>query len=70
MVSEQSLSARKWSLEVNSRLRVAVGHSFLAVWELKEAPRTSVREHVTPFNPAGHLPVPYRGHSCSASGAL
>ena len=43
------MSARKWSLVVNSHLRVAVGHPFLAVGELKDAPRTPVREHVIPF---------------------
>jgi hypothetical protein len=32
-----------------------VGHPFLAVGELKEAPRAPVREHVTPFNPVSHL---------------
>jgi hypothetical protein len=36
---------------------VGVGHPFLAVGGLKEAPLFSVREHVTPFNPADHLPV-------------
>jgi hypothetical protein len=36
---------------------MAVGHSFLAVGGLKEAPRAHVREHVTPFNLVGHLPV-------------
>jgi hypothetical protein len=52
MVSEQAyMSARKWSL------RVAIGHPFLAVWELNEAPRVPVREHITPFNTAYHLPV-------------
>jgi hypothetical protein len=34
-----------------------VGHPFLAVGELKEDPQAPVREHVTPFNTAGHLPV-------------
>jgi hypothetical protein len=58
MVSEQScISARKWSLVVNSHMRVAVGHPFLAVVGLKEAPRAPVWEHVTPFNTAGHLSV-------------
>jgi hypothetical protein len=58
MISEQSyMFARKWSLVVNSDLRVAVGHPFVAVGGLKEAPWVSVREHVTPFNTAGHLPV-------------
>jgi hypothetical protein len=38
-------------------MRVAVGHPFLADGGLKEAPWAPVREHVTPFNPAGHLPV-------------
>jgi hypothetical protein len=28
-----------------------------AIGGLKDAPRAPVREHVTPFNPAGHLPV-------------
>jgi hypothetical protein len=69
MVSEQSyMSARKWSLVVNSHLRVAVGHPFLAVGGLKEAP--PAREHFTPFNTAGHLPVARGGHSCSPPGAL
>jgi hypothetical protein len=55
MVSEQSyMPPRKWSLVVNSHLRVAVGHLFLVVGGLKEDP---VREHVTPFNTASHLPV-------------
>jgi hypothetical protein len=40
------LSNLKWSLVVNSRLRV-VGHPFLGVGGLKEAPRALVREHVT-----------------------
>jgi hypothetical protein len=60
MVSEQSyryMSARKLSLVVNSHLRVSVGHHFLAVGGLKEAHGAFVREHVTPFNPASHLPV-------------
>jgi hypothetical protein len=58
MVFEQSyMSARKWSLVVNSHLRVTVGHPFLAVGGLKGAPRAPVQEHVTPFNMAGHLPV-------------
>jgi hypothetical protein len=71
MVSEQSyMSTRKWSLQVNSHLRVAVGHPFLAVGGLKEVPRDPVREHVTPFNTAGHLPVARGGHSCSPPGAL
>jgi hypothetical protein len=64
------MSARKWSLVVNSHLRVAVGHPFLAVGGLKEAPRVPVREHVTPFNTAGHLPVARGGQSCSPPGAL
>ena len=51
------MSATKWSLAVNSHLRVAVGHPFLAVGELKEALRATVREHVTPLNTASHLPV-------------
>jgi hypothetical protein len=71
MVSEQSyMSARKWSLVVNSHLRVAVGHPILAVGELKEAQRVPVREHVTPFNTAGHLPVARGGHPCFPTGAL
>jgi hypothetical protein len=58
MVSEQSnMSGRKWSLVVNSHLRVAVRHPFLAVEGLKDVPQAPVREHVTPFNTAGHLPV-------------
>jgi hypothetical protein len=48
----------------------AVGHPFLAVGGLTEAPRAPVREHVTPFNTAGHLPVARGGHSCSPPGAL
>jgi hypothetical protein len=64
------MSGRKWSLVVNSHLRVAVGHPFLAVGRLKDAPRAPVREHVTPFNTAGHLPVARGGHSCSSPGAL
>jgi hypothetical protein len=61
LVSEQSyMSARKWSLVVNS-LRVAVGHHFLAVGGLKKAPRAPVREHVTPFNTVGHLSVAREG---------
>jgi hypothetical protein len=66
------MSTRKWSLVVNSHLRVAVGHPFLADGGLKEAPRAPVREHVTPFNTAGHLPVARRGvgHSCSPPDAL
>jgi hypothetical protein len=53
MVSEQSyMSAMKWSLVVNSHLRVAIGHPFLAVGGLKEAPGAPVMEHVTPFNTA------------------
>jgi hypothetical protein len=51
------MSTRKWFLEINSHLRVAVEHPFLAVGGLKEAPRAPVWEHVTPFNTAGHLPV-------------
>jgi hypothetical protein len=71
MVSEQSyMSVRKLSLVVNSHLRVAVGHPFLAVGRLKEAPRAPVREHVTPFNTTGHLPVARGGHSCFPPGAL
>jgi hypothetical protein len=58
MVSEQSyMSAKKWSLVVNSHLRMAFGHPFHAVEGLKEAPRSPVREHVTPFNQVGHLSV-------------
>jgi hypothetical protein len=30
---------------------------FFAVGGLSDAPRVPVREHVTPFNTAGHLPV-------------
>jgi hypothetical protein len=71
MVSEQSyMSNRKWSLVVNSHLRVAVGHLFLAVGGLKDAPRAPVREHVTLFNTAGHLPVARGSHSSSSPGAL
>jgi hypothetical protein len=33
------MSATKWSLAVNSHLRVAVGHPFLAVGGLKDASR-------------------------------
>jgi hypothetical protein len=70
MVSEQSyMSGREWSLVVNSHLRVAVGHPFLAVGGLKDAPRAPVLEHVTPFKTAGHLPVAHGGHSCSSPGA-
>jgi hypothetical protein len=68
MVSEQSyMSARRWSVVVN---RVAVGHRFLAVSGLKEASQAPIREHVTPFKTAGHLPVARGGHSCSPPGAL
>jgi hypothetical protein len=71
MVSKQSyMSTRKWSLAVKSHLRVAVGHPFLAVETLKNAPRAPVREHVTPFNTAGHLPVARRWHSCFPPGTL
>jgi hypothetical protein len=71
MVSEQSyMSARKWSLVVNSHLRVAVRHPLLAVGGLKEAPRAPVREHFTPFNTTGHLPVARGGHPGSSPGAL
>jgi hypothetical protein len=45
------MSATKWSLVVAP---------FSAVGELKDAPmglRAPVREHTTPFNTAGHLPV-------------
>jgi hypothetical protein len=52
MVSEQS-----YTQEMVPSLRVAVAHPFLAVGGLKETPRAPVREHVTPFNMAGHLPV-------------
>ena len=70
MVSEQSyMSARKYSLVVSSHQRVAVGHPFLAVGGLKEAARAPVREHVTPFNPADHLPVARGGHFCSLPAA-
>jgi hypothetical protein len=59
MVSEQSyMSARKWSLVVNSHLRVAVGHLFLAVGGLKEAPRAPVREHRHTIQ---HVPSPSSG---------
>jgi hypothetical protein len=73
MVSEQSyMSARKWSLKVNSHLRVAVGHPFLAVGGLKEAPWAPVREHFTPFNTTfqwhvGGTPVPLRAHTSNPS---
>jgi hypothetical protein len=71
MVSEQSyMSARIWSLLVNSHLRVAVGHPFLTVGGLTEALRVPVREHVTSFNTAGHLPVARGGHFLSPPGAL
>jgi hypothetical protein len=70
MVSEQSyISAKKWSLEVNSYLRMSVGHPFLAVGGLKEAPRAPVREHVTHFNPFGHLSVARGGYSGRLAGA-
>jgi hypothetical protein len=70
-VSEQSyMSARKWSLVVNSHLRVAFGHPFLAVGGLKDAPRIPAWEHVTPFITAGHLLVARGGHFCSPPGAL
>jgi hypothetical protein len=49
---------------------VAVGHPFLVVEELKEGPQAPAREHVTPFNPAGHLPLARGGHSCSPPGVL
>jgi hypothetical protein len=42
----------------------------LAVGGLTEAPRAPVREHVTPFNMTGHLPVSREGHSCSPPSAL
>jgi hypothetical protein len=71
MVSEQYyMSATKWSLAVNSHLRVAVGHPFLAVGGLKDAPWAPVREHATPFNTASHLPVARGWHSCSPSDTL
>jgi hypothetical protein len=71
MLSEQSYkSSSKWSLVVNSHMGVAVGHPFLAVGGMKEAPRAPVWEHVTPFNTAGYLPVARRGHSSSPSGAF
>jgi hypothetical protein len=47
MVPEHSHRyARKWSLE---------RAPFSAVWGMKEAPRASIRVHVTPLNQAGHL---------------
>jgi hypothetical protein len=71
MVSEQSyISGRKWSQVVNSHLRVAVGHPFLALGGLKDAQRAPVRENVTPFNTTGHLPVARGEHFCSSQGAL
>jgi hypothetical protein len=51
-------SARKWSLEVNSH------------WAPFSCSCASVREYVIPLNPAGHLPVTRRGHSCSPPSAL
>jgi hypothetical protein len=42
------MSARKWSLVVNSHQRVAVGHPFLAAGRLKDVPWGTVREYVTP----------------------
>jgi hypothetical protein len=72
MVSEQSytcISAKKWSLEVNSHLRMAIGHPFLAVGGLKEAPQAPVREHVTPFNPVGYLSVARGRHFRHLAGA-
>ena len=70
MVSQQSyMSARKWSVVVNNHLRVAVGYPFLAFGGLKGAPWIPVREHVTPFNPADHLPVARGGHFCSPPAA-
>jgi hypothetical protein len=66
MVSEQSyMSVSKWSLVVTP---------FFCSWRteeglLKEASQAPVREHVTPFNTASHLPVA-RGHSCSLPEAL
>jgi hypothetical protein len=54
MVSKQSfMSARKWSLVVNSHLRVAVVHPFVAVVGLKGAQWATVREYISPFNTAG-----------------
>jgi hypothetical protein len=50
------MSARKWSLVVNSHLRMAVGYPFIAVGGLKGAPWVPVREHVTPFNLTVYLP--------------
>jgi hypothetical protein len=71
MVSEQFyMFAREWSLVVNSHMRVAVGNPFLAVGGLKEAQRVPVREHFTPINTSGHLPVARGRHSCSPPGAL
>jgi hypothetical protein len=64
------MSGRKWSLVVNSHLRAAVGHHFLAVGGLKGAPRAPVWEHVTPFNTAGHLPVARGGALLFLSGRL
>jgi hypothetical protein len=63
MVSEQSYN-HIW------QEMVAVGHPFLAVGGLKDVPGAPVRDHVTPFNTAGHLPVARGGHSCSTPGAL
>jgi hypothetical protein len=58
-------------LEVNSRLGIGVGHSFLVVGGLKDAPRALVREHITPFNPVSHIPPVARGeYSSSTTGAL
>jgi hypothetical protein len=69
MVSEQSyMSARKWSLVVNSHLHAK--HPFLAVGGLMKAQRAPVQEHVTPFNTAGYLPVAHGGHSCSPPSAF
>jgi hypothetical protein len=62
------MSSRKWSLVVNKHLRVAVGHPFLAVGGLKDASPAPVREHVTPFNTAGHLPVARGGALLFLSG--
>jgi hypothetical protein len=48
----------------------AFGHPFLAVGGVKEASQAPIREHVTPFNPASHLPVARWGLPCSPPGAL
>jgi hypothetical protein len=49
---------------------MAVEHPFLAVGRLEEAPRAPVRDPVTTFNPADHLPVVCAGHSCSSPRTL